>query len=140
MRHPILIAFAALMPAAAVAQDSGAPDAPIQGQPPERIRSILLKPGEPCPKATAENEVIVCAPSETPYRIPRQFRAPPYSPASNSWVNRVEAIDQASRVNGAVPGSCSVVGSAGLSGCAQQMIQQWSAERRQAKKDAVGER
>lgn len=134
-RRSLIAALVLLLPASAMAQEAA-----VQGQPPERIRSILLKPGEACPVATAENEVVVCAPSETPYRIPRQFRQAPYSPASNSWVNRVEVIDQNSRVNGAVPGSCSVVGSAGFSGCVQQMIQNWSAERRQAKKDAVGER
>lgn len=135
MLRPLIIAVLLSLPTVAVAQD-----APIQGQPPERIRSILLKPGETCPPAANEHEVVVCAPSETPYRIPRRFREAPYTPASNSWVNRVEAIDQVSRVNGAVPGSCSVVGSAGFSGCVQQMIQNWAAERRQAKKDAPGER
>lgn len=135
MLRPLITAVLLVLPTVAVAQDAA-----THGQPPERIRSILLKPGEKCPPAANENEVVVCAPSETPYRIPRQFRAAPYSPASNSWVNRVETIDQVSRVNGAVPGSCSVVGSAGFSGCVFQMIQNWAAERRQAKKDAVGER
>lgn len=133
MVRPIFAAMLLALPTVAAAQD-----APTQGQPPERIRSILLKPGEQCPKATSETEVVVCAPIEAPYRIPRQFRQAPYSPASNSWVNRVETLDQVSRVNGAVPGSCSPVGSAGFSGCVQQMIQQWAAERRQAKKDAPG--
>ena len=135
MLRPLLAVVLLALPTVAPAQE-----APTQGQPPERIRSILLKPGEQCPKATSENEVVVCAPQETPYRIPRQFRQAPYSPASNSWVNRVETIDQVNRVNGAVPGSCSPVGSAGFSGCVQQMLQNWAAERRQAKKDAVGER
>lgn len=135
MLRPIFAAMLLAFPAIAPAQDASA-----QGQPPERIRSILLKPGEQCPKATSENEVVVCAPQETPYRIPREFRQAPYSPASNSWVNRVETIDQVSRVNGAVPGSCSPVGSAGFTGCVQQMIQNWAAERRQAKRDAPGER
>jgi hypothetical protein len=133
MLRPLIVAALLMLPVAAVAQD-----ATVQGKPPERIRSILLKPGDKCPVATAENEVVVCAPSETPYRIPRQFRQAPFSPAANSWVNRVETIDQISRVNGAVPGSCSAVGTAGQSGCVAQMIQQWAAERRQAKKDAIG--
>jgi hypothetical protein len=135
MLRPLMIAVLLSLPVAAVAQNAS-----LQSQPPERIRSILLKPGETCPPARDANEVVVCAPIEAPYRIPREFRQAPYTPASNSWVNRVETIDQVSRVNGAVPGSCSVVGSAGFSGCVQQMIQNWAAERRQTKKDAPGER
>lgn len=135
MLRPIIAAVLLSLPVAATAQDAA-----VQGAAPERIRSILLKPGEQCPVATSANEVVVCAPIEAPYRIPRQFREAPYSPASNSWVNRVETIDQISRVNGAVPGSCSVVGSAGFSGCVFQMIQNWSAERRQTKRDSPGER
>lgn len=114
----------ALAPAVAAAQDAS-----VQGQPPERIRSILLKPGDRCPEST-ETEVVVCAPVEQPYRIPREFRqGPPVGP-TNSWVNRAATLDEAGRVAGGLPNTCSPVGFGGQGGCVVQMLERWRAERR----------
>jgi len=83
---------------------------------------------DPCP-AGEDGEIVVCArrPESDRYRIPAPLRRSS-RPPEQSWASRAEALDEASR--DARPGSCSVVGSFGQSGCTQQMIRQWAAERR----------
>lgn len=119
-----LLLAAALLSTPCFAQDES-----VQGHPPERIRSILLKPGDKCPKATSEDEVVVCAPIEQPYRLPREFRGPRPGPASNSWVNRAADLAEDGRANAGVPNSCSPVGFAGQGGCLLKLLDRWRAER-----------
>lgn len=128
-----LTAIAALLLAAApaVAQDGA-----TQGEPPARIRSVLLKPGEKCPEATSPDEVVVCGSLENPFRIPRRLRESKFTPASNSWANRYAALDDASRGSSGIPGTCSSVGSGGFTGCSLQAIRRWAEERQAAKREA----
>jgi len=125
MRVLILAALLA-SPVAGVAQNAAE-----QGRPPERIRSILLKPGEKCPPST-DTEVVVCASIEQPYRIPREFRDRPVTAANNSWVNRAATLDEVGREAGGLPNTCSPVGFGGQGGCLTQMLDRWRAERRAA--------
>jgi hypothetical protein len=111
-----------------LAREPKAPEAPVDAAP-QRIRSVLLKPGASCPPASG-NEIIVCSVVEEPYRIPKPFRDGPPTAASRAWATRVETADDAGRRAAGIPGSCSTTGTGGQSGCTLQLLQQWTAEQR----------
>ena len=104
------------------------PSAPPEA-PPQRVRSVLLSPGQKCPVAQ-QNEVIVCAPLEQPYRIPNALRRSEIAQRTQSWANRVATMDELGRTSGGLPNTCSVVGTGGQTGCMQSMMRAWAAERR----------
>ncbi|MGZ8346832.1 MAG: hypothetical protein ACXWUP_06940, partial [Allosphingosinicella sp.] len=84
---------------------------------------------DPCPAAADDAEIVVCArrPEEERYRIPEALRRSS-RPAETSWTTRTEDLEAAQRDTR--PDGCSVVGSFGQSGCTQQMVRDWYAERR----------
>jgi hypothetical protein len=118
VRAPILLALLATTAAPAQAQD----------EPPARQSQLTVYGDDPCPRSTDE-EIVVChrRPEEERYRIPAPLRRSTRN-SEQAWTARVETLDEVSR--DARPNSCSVVGSYGQSGCAQQMIQQWYDARR----------
>jgi hypothetical protein len=95
---------------------------------PERTINLVVYGDDACPEST-EDEIVVCArrPESERYRIPKPLREREPS-GDTSWAARNEELEDASRPSR--PGSCSVVGSYGQSGCFQQMINQWFRERR----------
>ena len=95
---------------------------------PARESTIIVYGNDPCPQPESESDAVVCArrPEEERYRIPRQIRE--RQPTEESWASRVASLEDESRPMR--PGSCSVVGSGGQSGCMSAMIRQWFAERR----------
>ncbi len=109
-------------PAVAVAQTAA-------GSTPQRIRSVTITRGQPCPKSTGD-EVVVCSTLDEPYRIPSKLREPANPAATQSWVNRQASIDDVSRVAGGLPDTCSPVGTGGQSGCALAINRQFAAEKR----------
>jgi hypothetical protein len=113
----ILLLLAACAPSAAAAE------------PAQTTRSLVIYGDEPCPESTDE-EIVVCArrPETERYRIPKELRNKGRPPSEISWASRSEALEDAQRETR--PNSCSVVGTWGQSGCWQQMIRQWFAERR----------
>lgn len=126
MRVMFLAALIALPAVAASAQQA---DDSYQAEPPQRIRSILVKPGEDCPKAEG-NEVVVCAPIESPYRVPRALRDEgAVRPQNQAWGARALVLDDVSRRASGIPNTCSPIGTGGQTGCTLQLIQQWQAER-----------
>ena len=123
IRSLLALALVAV-PSASFAQEGAS------SEPPQRIRNVLLAPGEPCPTASSPNEVVVCAPADPEqFRIPKQFRDEPViGGPSTAWnVRARNALDDQRRV---LPGSCSPVGTNGQSGCNQQAVERWAAERR----------
>jgi hypothetical protein len=130
----MLLRRSILLPAALIAAQS----APIFAETPARQSTLIVYGNDPCPRATADNEAVVCArrPEGERYRIPAPLRRRPDRPSEVSWASRVEGLDDASRPMR--PNSCSVVGSYGQSGCTQAMIRQWYAERRQQRADDAG--
>ena len=114
---------AALLPVAGGAFSEAA------AQPPEREASMVVYGDDPCPAPEDEDEIVVCArrPEEERYRIPEPLRRSEQAP-EQSWGSQVEQLEEAQRDSR--PGSCSPVGSFGQSGCQQQLIRQWYAERR----------
>ena len=132
MLRPTLILALLALPAAAIAQDQQAQT----GRPPQRVRSITIKPGEKCPASTAD-EVIVCPTLDQPYRIPKSLRDDhPIAAQNQSWVNRAASADEIGRVAGGLPDTCSPVGSGGQSGCALQASKQWVAEKTEERRQA----
>lgn len=112
---------------------AAAQEAPV---PVQRVRSVTLVGDQKCPEAKGE-EIVVCStidPDEQ-YRVPKQFRdAPKVDAASQSWVNRAAAIDEAGRVAGGLPNTCSAVGTGGQTGCTQKMLRDYAAERAEKKR------
>lgn len=115
--------------AAASLACAGAAPAAFQEEPPERETRLVVYGEDPCPQASDEEEIVVCArrPEEERYRIPRELREGE-EPIEVSWGSRVDLLEEAAR--DMRPDSCSVVGSGGQTGCTQQMLRQWHAERR----------
>lgn len=105
--------------------------APALGQEdavPRRQTSLVVYGDDPCPRSTDE-EVVICArrPEDDRYRIPEPLRRSS-DPPELGGINRVEALEESQRDTR--PGSCSVVGSFGHTGCTQEMVRQWYADRR----------
>lgn len=103
--------------------------APDAAHPPEREANVIVYGDDPCPQPTAEDEIVVCArrPEEERYRIPEPLRRSSRPPPA-AWTTRVAELEDAQRDTR--PDSCSPVGSFGQTGCTQEMMRRWRAERR----------
>ena len=108
----------------------GAPALAQADQPeaPEREESLVVYGDDPCPEARGD-EVVICArrPEDDRYRIPEALRRSS-APPELGGITRVEALEESQRDTR--PGSCSVVGSFGHTGCTQELVRQWYADRR----------
>lgn len=99
------------------------------GQPPQRIRSVTVQPGEKCPDSTAQEVVVCAAPEQDQYRIPKALRDEPKTDVKSiSQAVRMERVMEDNRR--VLPGSCSPIGMNGQSGCAQKAAEAWAAEKR----------
>ncbi|MEA3038154.1 MAG: hypothetical protein QOE79_667 [Sphingomonadales bacterium] len=103
--------------------------AAVAAGPPQRTAAVTVYGDDPCPKST-DDEIVVCArkPERERYRIPKELRHENEDLSEQSWGARTEALEEANRAT--MPGGCSTVGSYGQTGCRQQMLRQWYAERR----------
>ena len=72
---------------------------------------------------------MVCArrPEEERYRIPEPLRRSSRPPPA-AWTSQVAELEEAQRDTR--PDSCSPVGSFGQTGCRQEALRRWRAERR----------
>lgn len=110
----------------AIAQTTPAAD------PPQRIRNVMLAPGERCPPPTSPDEVVVCGNLEERYRIPKELRnTAPIPPQKQSWAAKQAVNDEVGREAGGLPNTCSPVGTGGQSGCTQVMLQRARDDARQ---------
>ena len=103
--------------------------APVAAQPeppPERIINLLVYGDDPCPQSKGD-EIVVCArrPEAERYRIPKKLREKPAPSGGGSQVATMEQVQRST-----LPGSCSVNGSNGFTGCTAKALEQWFAERR----------
>jgi hypothetical protein len=126
----------ALTGIAAAVVGAGAALAQTAEAPPQRVVNVTVYGNEPCPKSS-EGVVVVCGhrSDNERYRIPKELRRREQQPSATSWASRARGLEEASRPS--MPGSCSVVGSWGQTGCFQQMLRQWSAARAQARSEAA---
>ncbi len=122
---------AAALPALAPAGAQGNAAARQQ----ERVRHVVVYGREPCPRGSGD-EVVICArrPAEERYRIPRAVRnrTPLPGPGSTSWAERARSIERVGRTG---IQSCSPVGPGGYTGCWNQMMDAYRAERAAAEGD-----
>jgi hypothetical protein len=105
------------------------------GPPSEKVSSLVVYGNDPCPRSTAD-EIVVCArvPESERFRVPKRFRNQrKRDSGGTAWGARVQALEYVTRTGR--PNSCSPVGTFGQSGCTQQFLSQWRAERDQAKDD-----
>lgn len=107
----------------------GSPSSAMQGGAPERERNLVVYGDDPCPRSEDPEEIVVCArrPEEERYRIPESLREERQREEA-SWGSQAAALEEAQRDTR--PDGCSVVGSFGQSGCTQEMLRRWRAERR----------
>ena len=105
-----------------------AESAPAEAAAQSRESHVTVYGEDPCPPSTDE-DIVVCArrPEDERYRIPAPLRRSSRRPET-SWTSHATDLEEAQRDTR--PDSCSVVGSWGQSGCTQQMVRQWRAERR----------
>ena len=107
--------------------------APAFAQKNERI--TVVYGDDVCPKGEDEEEIVICArkPESERYRIPERFREKEISPqnGNESWAVRAEALEYIGRsgIN-----SCSVNGPGGWTGCYAELLRQYQAERRAARR------
>lgn len=134
MMRSMFAAVLLAVPAIAVAQSAApAPAAPapaaeeVQDQAPQRVRSVMLTPGQKCPPANG-NEIVVCSTLEEPYRIPRALRQSEPTAANRAWASRAEVADEVGRQAAGLPNTCSPTGSGGQTGCTEMLLQRWTEE------------
>jgi hypothetical protein len=94
----------------------------------EKVNQLIVYGNDPCPKATSDNEITVCArKSEAErYRIPESLRET-FSPQNDSWNNRVIAYEAVGKTGTM---SCSPVGAGGFTGCLGKFIDTAYAEKK----------
>ena len=104
-------------------------DAAAAPDPMRRTISLVVYGDDPCPENKGD-EIVVCArrPESERYRIPKPLREKPVPVGGPGWASQVAQMEQAGRA--IIPGSCSVNGSYGFTGCTAAMLRQWFAERR----------
>lgn len=105
-------------------------------EPPGRTTSLVVYGDDACPPST-EDEIVVCArrPEEERYRIPKALRRNKDERGEMAWGARATELEETSRFTR--PGSCSVVGSFGQTGCFDQMIRNWRLDRRAIEQEAA---
>ncbi|MGE4410081.1 MAG: hypothetical protein EP321_14760 [Sphingomonadales bacterium] len=99
-------------------------------EPPQRVFALVVYGDDPCPSSDNPDEIIVCArkPESERYRIPKKLREKPEPQGGPGWGSQVSMMEDAGR--SLLPGSCSVNGSYGFTGCTAAMLRQWYAEKR----------
>lgn len=112
----LIAASIVALPAPAVAQNA-------------RVSEIIVYGTDPCPRST-DDEIVVCArkPESERFRIPEKLRQGGSLQSRQAWAVRARSFETVGRT-GIM--SCSPVGPAGYTGCADQLIKQAFEERRE---------
>ncbi len=114
---PLLAAAATLLAVPAAAQDAGG----------DKVRMVILYGDDPAPEAQGDEIVVVARlPENDRFRIPETLRFSD-DPANMAWARRVERLDLVGK-SGTM--SCSTVGAGGFTGCTQQLINAFYADKR----------
>lgn len=120
-----------LVGALLLSSTSHAQDAPPEEQATRTI-NLMVYGNDACPEPETPDEIVVCGrlPEADRYRIPKDLRKKEEDPGApgTSWTAQMEGLNQDMRHTR--PDSCSAVGSGGQTGCFQQRLDQWHAERR----------
>ena len=118
-----LLGTAALMAASVVALP-----APAAAQN-AKVSEIIVYGTDPCPRST-DDEIVVCArkPEGERFRIPEKLRQGGSLQSRQAWAVRAKTFETVGRTG---IQSCSPVGPAGYTGCADQLIKQAFDERKE---------
>jgi len=114
--------------AALIAASIAMPTAPATAQN-AKVSEIIVYGTDPCPRST-DDEIVVCArkPESERFRIPEKLRQGGSLQSRQAWAVRARTFETVGRT-GIM--SCSPVGPAGYTGCADQLIKQAFEERRE---------
>lgn len=113
---PLLAAAALAAPAPA--QDAGG----------DKVRMVIVYGDDPAPPVQGDEILVVARlPENDRYRIPEALRFSD-DPANMAWARRVERLDLVGQ-SGTM--SCSTAGAGGFTGCTQQLIDAFYADRRE---------
>ncbi|WP_057882143.1 hypothetical protein [Tsuneonella troitsensis] len=113
-----LLAAAAVLATPAAAQDQGG----------DKVRMIIVYGDDPAPQAEGDEILVVARmPENDRYRIPEALRFSD-DPENMAWARRVEKLDLVGRFGTM---SCSTAGAGGFTGCTQQLIDAFYADRRE---------
>ncbi|MGN3974604.1 hypothetical protein [Tsuneonella sp. SYSU-LHT278] len=116
---PLLAAASAAFATPAAAQDAGG----------DKVRMVIVYGDDPAPQAQGDEIVVVARlPENDRYRIPEALRFSD-DPANMAWARRVERLDIVGR-SGTM--SCSTAGAGGFTGCTQQLIDAFYADKRES--------
>ena len=101
--------------------------ATAQAAPEPKISTMIIYGDDTCPPST-DDTIVVCArkPEGDRFRIPEILRGDPNDPKNQAWAERATALEYAGRTG---IGSCSTVGPGGASGCFNQLVRSYRAER-----------
>lgn len=115
--------------------------APVDRQQ-RQVRQVVVYGSDPCPVATAR-EIIVCArrPETERYRIPAPVRdeLDEGDPRNRSWAERARGLDETGEALRG-PGACEPVGPTHHTGCTQEMLEAYRAQREAAAEGAPPQR
>jgi len=94
----------------------------------ERVNQVIVYGDDPCPKASSDDEITVCARKDEAerYRIPEPLRGSD-TPPNRAWTDKVLAYETVGRTGTL---SCTPVGPGGYTGCSQKLIQNAYAEKK----------
>ena len=100
---------------------------PASAQSNERVNVVIIYGDDECP-ASVDDEIVVCPRLDESerYRIPSGMRGNPDAMEEQPWANRVKAYEMVG-ASGAM--SCSPSGAGGFTGCTQQLVGQYVAEK-----------
>lgn len=113
-----LLTAAAVFAAPAAAQEQGG----------DKVRMVIVYGDDAAPAAEGDEILVVARlPEDDRFRIPEALRFSD-DPANMAWARRVEKLDLVGR-SGTL--SCSTAGAGGFTGCTQQLIDAFYADRRE---------
>ncbi|MFN6935225.1 MAG: hypothetical protein ACK4NZ_08745 [Tsuneonella sp.] len=113
-----LIAAATAFAVPAAAQDAGG----------DKVRMVIVYGDDAAPEASSSDEILVVArlPENDRFRIPESLRWSD-DPENMAWARRVEKLDLIGNFGTM---SCSTAGAGGFTGCTQQLINAFYADKR----------
>lgn len=132
-RKPIAAALVLISTLAMAPVASGQATPPAASDSGERVNQVIVYGDDPCPAASSPDEITVCARKNEGerYRIPEALRGVD-NPTKRAWTDRVLAYETVGRAGTM---SCTPVGPGGYTGCAQKLIGNAYAERRDGGQD-----
>ncbi len=101
--------------------------APVSAQAEDKINLVIVYGDDECPVSEG-GEIVVCPRFDESerYRIPPDLRGNPDALSEQAWANRVKSYEMVG-ASGAM--SCSPSGAGGFTGCTQQLVGNYWAER-----------